>query len=332
MTTPALANCQKTMLQGTMTSLSTAKPAPNVNPSADQDPRDYDRIAQTIRYLMDNRLEQPELALIASQVGLSEFHFQRLFTRWVGISPKKFLQHLTLADAKKRLAASASVLDATFDVGLSGPGRLHDLFINLQQVTPGEYKSRGAGLAFQYAFHPTPFGECLVVANERGLTGLSFVINGNYDACLAEQKQGWDQANWTADPQTGVQALKTIFALGASKSTNETISVFLRGTTYQVRVWEALLKIPVGCVTTYGNLSDKLGTGTRAARAVGNACGANRIGVLIPCHRVIRDSGAVSGYRWGTERKKALLAFEAAMNEAPEASRFAAQPTPVTPE
>lgn len=276
---------------------------------------DYDRVEKTIRFLTQHRLDQPDLKQIADEVGLSEFHFQRLFSRWVGISPKKFLQYMTLSHAKQRLADSASVLDATLDVGLSGPGRLHDLFVNLLQVTPGEYKSRGLGLEFRYGFHPTPFGECMAVENERGLAGLSFVVNNNYNIALEEQKKGWDQAHWVHDPKAGRQTLKSIFSDRATDDGTAPVSVLMRGTPYQVRVWEALLKIPVGCTTTYGDLADKIGYGKQAARALGNACGANRIGVLIPCHRVIRDTGVVSGYRWGIARKHALLAFEAATAE-----------------
>jgi AraC family transcriptional regulator, regulatory protein of adaptative response / methylated-DNA-[protein]-cysteine methyltransferase len=281
---------------------------------------DYQRIETTIRYLTENQFDQPELRQVAAEVGLSEFHFQRLFSRWAGISPKKFLQYLTLTHAKQSLAASASVLDATLDAGLSGPGRLHDLFLNLQQVTPGEYKARGLGLEFRYAFHPSPFGECLAVENDRGLAGLSFVVDGNRELAVREQQQGWDQACWIARPDAGSKALAAIFPASGSTTDAGPVSLLMRGTPYQVRVWEALLKIPVGCTTTYGHLADRIGFGKTAARAVGNACGANRIGVLIPCHRVIRDTGVVSGYRWGIARKKALLAFEAAKARHPDSA------------
>lgn len=296
----------------------TKQPAatPMTNRSKNQKETDYQRIEKTIRYLSEHRLEQPDLKQIAREVGLSEYHFQKLFSRWAGISPKKFLQYLTLSDAKQRLANSASVLDATLDVGLSGPGRLHDLFVNLAQVTPGEYKSRGLGLVFRYGFHPTLFGECMAVENERGLAGLSFVVDGNRDAALGEQQRGWDQALWTYDPTAGKQVVDTFFEHPGNQSVQTPISVLMRGTPYQVQVWEALLKIPTGCTTTYGELAEKIGFGKKAARALGNACGANRIGVLIPCHRVIRDTGIVSGYRWGADRKRAILAFEAATRDA----------------
>jgi len=278
---------------------------------------DYDRIEDAIRFLADHRTDQPELRDVASHVGLSEFHFQRLFTHWAGISPKKFLQHMTLHDAKQRLRSSASVLDASFDVGLSGPGRLHDLFIGLNAVSPGEYKTRGQGLVFVYGFHPSPFGECLAVMSDRGLTGLSFVIDGDREAAIADQKSGWENASWLEDAGAGADVVAATFGAYAGKQAGSTpFSVLMRGTPYQVRVWEALIRIPPGCVTTYGEMADRMGCGRQAARALGGACASNRIGVLIPCHRVIRDTGAITGYRWGSERKLAILTLEAAL--APE--------------
>ena len=165
----------------------------------DSQGRDYRRVARAIDYVVRNRLEQPDLAEVADAVGLSPYHFQRLFTRWAGVSPKKFLQYVTLGDAKERLDASASVLDAALDAGLSGPGRLHDLFVAVEAVTPGEYKARGRGLDFAYGFHPSPFGECLLVASPRGLTGLGFVEDGDRAACLAHQRKGWENAQWRRD-------------------------------------------------------------------------------------------------------------------------------------
>jgi AraC family transcriptional regulator, regulatory protein of adaptative response / methylated-DNA-[protein]-cysteine methyltransferase len=279
---------------------------------SNQNSKDYIRVAKAIRYIVDNSLDQPELSGVAAEVGLSEYHFQRLFTRWVGVSPKKFLQYLTLQYAKNSLAQSSNVLDAAFDSGLSGPGRLHDLFVNLEAVTPGEYKSKGEGLSFRYAVHATRFGECLAVETARGLTGLSFIGEGGIDAALAEQQVGWENAHWAADRSAGRNIIERTLSGGTSEAESEPISLLLRGTAYQVKVWEALLKIPRGGTSTYAEMSDKAGFGRQAARAFGNACGANRIGVLIPCHRVIRDTGVISGYRWGVERKHAVLAYEAA--------------------
>ncbi len=277
-----------------------------------QNHKDYDRIAKAIRYIVENSLDQPELSDVAAATGLSEFHCQRLFTRWVGVSPKKFLQYLTLQYAKDSLAQSTNVLDAAFDSGLSGPGRLHDLFVNLESVTPGEYKSKGEGLTFRYATHKTRFGECLAVETNRGLTGLSFIGEGGIEAVLAEQKTGWENGDWVADRSAGQSAVSKALIDTPDVSKEGSISLLLRGSSYQVKVWEALLKIPSGATATYGEMSEKAGFGRKAARAFGNACGANRIGILIPCHRVIRDTGVISGYRWGTERKHAVLAYEAA--------------------
>jgi len=283
---------------------------PNVQTS-----KDYDRIETAIRYIVDNSLDQPELSGVAAAVGLSDFHFQRLFTRWVGVSPKKFLQYLTLQHAKNSLAHSANVLDAAFDSGLSGPGRLHDLFVTLESVSPGEYKSKGEGLTFRYATHPTRYGDCLLVETTRGLTGLSFIGNGGLEAALTEQRAGWENGTWIADPSVGKDVVAQTLSGEHRLSSGSPLSLFLRGSAYQVRVWEALLKIPLGSTATYATMSERAGFGRQAARAFGNACGANRIGILIPCHRVIRDTGVISGYRWGIERKHAVLAFEAAQND-----------------
>jgi len=277
---------------------------------------DYDRIEDAIRYLADHRADQPELRDVAGHVGLSEFHFQRLFTHWAGISPKKFLQHMTLKDAKQRLEASASVLEASFDVGLSGPGRLHDLFVGLNAVSPGEYKSRGMGMVFVYGFHSSPFGECLAVMSDRGLTGLSFVVDGDREAAIADQSAGWENASWLEDAGAGAEVVAATFrAFTGDPVDQKPLSLLMRGTPYQVRVWEALMRIPPGCVTTYGEMADRMGCGRQAARALGGACASNRIGILIPCHRVIRDTGAITGYRWGLEKKLAILTLEAAMAE-----------------
>lgn len=285
----------------------------NDTPSFPTGRGDYERVAGAIRFLVDHREDQPELADVAGAAGLSPHHFQRVFTRWAGVSPKKFLKHLTLAAAKERLDASASVMDAAFDAGLSGPGRLHDLFVSVDAVTPGEYKRHGAGMVFRYGFHPSPFGEAIVVTGERGVTGCGFVTDTGREAALAEQKVGWESAVWLKDAKGTADAARAIFA--ATGDAARPLSVLMRGTPFQVKVWEALLRIPGGAVTSYGDLAERLGH-PRAARAVGTACGANRLGVLIPCHRVIRETGAVTGYRWGPERKHALLAWEAAKADA----------------
>lgn len=273
----------------------------------DTQARLYDRIADAIGYIAEHRLDQPELDDVARHVGMSAHHLQRTFTEWAGISPKKFLKALTLEDAKLRLRASSSVLDTAFDAGLSGPGRLHDLFVSTDAVTPGEYKSRGDGMTFRYGFHPSPFGECLIVANQRGLTGISFIVDGR-DAALAEQQIGWEQATWFRDDDGTADYAARAFSAG--KPTGE-LKLLLRGSPFRIKVWEGLLRIPEGSVTSYGDLAERLGR-PGAARAVAGAVAGNLIGYVIPCHRVIRDNGGITGYRWRPERKAAILGVEAA--------------------
>ena len=273
---------------------------------------DFQRIAAAIHYLVDRQEDQPELEDVAAVVGLSPHHFQRVFTRWAGLSPKKFLKHITLDAAKNRLDASLSVMDAAFDVGLSGASRLHDLFVTVDAVTPGEYKSQGNGMVFKYGFHPSLFGEVIVVVSERGLAGLGFTTEIGRTQALAEQNNGWDRATWKHDQKVTNSYAEQVFS-GAPNPTVP-LSVLMRGTPFQIKVWEALLRIPSGKVISYGDLANRLGQPT-AARAVGTACGANRVGFLIPCHRVIRETGAITGYRWGADRKHAMLAWEAAKAE-----------------
>ncbi len=283
---------------------------------------DYLRIEQAILYLEKHYRHQPELHEIAGSIGLSEYHFQRLFTRWVGISPKRFLQFLTKEGAKDLLDHSSNLLDATYSVGLSGPGRLHDLFVNTEAVTPGEYKARGAGLTIRYGFHPTPFGECLLGLTERGICHLGFVHtipaslreNGR-EAALANLQANWKDAGLHEDPAATGALITPIFSLDASSRSgygNESapMSLFLNGTNFQLKVWEALLKIPSGSVSSYEQIAAQIGQPT-AVRAVGNAVGRNPIAVLIPCHRVIRKMGEFGNYRYGSARKKALLGWEA---------------------
>lgn len=273
---------------------------------------DFQRIAAAIHYLVERQEDQPELEDVAAVAGLSPHHFQRVFTRWAGLSPKKFLKHITLDAAKNRLDASLSVMDAAFDVGLSGASRLHDLFVTVDAVTPGEYKSQGNGMVFKYGFHPSLFGEVIVVVSERGLAGLGFTAEMGRTQALAEQNNGWDRATWKHDQKATKSYVEQVFS-GAPNPTVP-LSVLMRGTPFQIKVWEALLRIPSGKVISYGVLANRLGQPT-AARAVGTACGANRVGFLIPCHRVIRETGAITGYRWGANRKHAMLAWEAAKAE-----------------
>ena len=279
---------------------------------------DAARIERALDYLASNFESQPSLEEIASWVDLSEYHFQRLFTRWVGISPKKFLQYLTLDAAKQRLAASASVLDAAYDAGLSGPGRLHDLFVNVEAMTPGEYKKRGAGLVVRYGFHPSlPFGECLIMETDRGICGFAFVTNDGRQAAYDDLAARWPKATFVSDDVATANSAERIFTRHEEgvRPNAQPLRLFLCGTQFQIKVWAALLTIPMGALTTYGDLARRIGYKKGAARAVGTANGANSISYLIPCHRVIRRSGVIGGYHWGPGRKLALIGWEAAQSE-----------------
>jgi AraC family transcriptional regulator of adaptative response/methylated-DNA-[protein]-cysteine methyltransferase len=273
------------------------------------DSQDYGRIERAMRYMERHCLEQPSLDAVAASIGLSRYHFQRLFTRWAGISPGRFLHCLTLQHAKARLAARASLLDTALDAGLSGPGRLHDLFVTFEALTPGEYKRQGEGLVVHHGFHPSPFGECLVALTERGVCGLSFVDEGGREAALADLRARLPRAAYRAGPQRTAPVAERVFGVRGGPETP--LHLLLHGTNFQVKVWEALLRVPAGERTTYAGLAHAVGR-PGAARAVGQAVGRNAIAVLIPCHRVIRTMGLVGQYRWGAERKHLLLAWEAA--------------------
>lgn len=274
---------------------------------------DYQRIAQAIEYLETHYREQPNLEELAAHLSLSPFHLQRLFTRWAGISPKRFVQFLTAEHAKQMLADAHSVLDAAYDAGLSSPSRLHDLFINIEAVTPGEFKNRGAGLQIYYGRHETPFGECLLATTERGVCRLAFLNGGGWEAAVSELQEQWSEAALTEDAQRTAPLIAQIFA--ADQATEKrAINLLLKGTNFQIKVWEALLQIPAGGAASYADVAQTVGQ-PQAARAVGSAVGANNVAYLIPCHRVIRKSGAVQEYRWGATRKKAILAWESARRE-----------------
>ena len=251
--------------------------------------------------------EQPSLADMAARTGTSPYHFQRLFSRWVGLSPKKYVQFLTLERAKACLNASQSVLEAAFSAGLSGPGRLHDLFVNVEAVTPGEYKRGGAGLTIFHGLHDSPFGQCLLMHTERGICALEFVDSGDEATTLAAMTTRWPNARLVADAGPGAALAARVFA--GADSEGDPIRLLLCGTPFQIRVWEALLRIPSGAITSYQALAQFIGK-PNATRAVGTANGANPIAYLIPCHRVIRKSGALGGYGGGLGRKLAMLSDE----------------------
>ncbi len=275
---------------------------------------DYETVAAALLFLEANHRHQPTLDEVAGEVGLSPFHFQRLFTRWAGVSPKRFLQFLTLEDAKNRLRESEPVLQAAFASGLSGPARLHDLFVTVEGVTPGEFKARGMDVGLRWGIHPTPFGPALLATTSRGLCHLAFLATdtaAGKEEAVRSLEEAWPRADRVeASRETGALAT-SIFFPGNAPPPLKPLSLFLKGTNFQLKVWNALLRVPPGTLTTYGRLAAAIGR-ARAARAVGSAVGSNPIAFLIPCHRVIQRMGTFGGYRWGSVRKQALLGWEAA--------------------
>jgi AraC family transcriptional regulator, regulatory protein of adaptative response / methylated-DNA-[protein]-cysteine methyltransferase len=270
---------------------------------------DYERIARVIRYLDERQTKQPNLADLAEHAGLSPSHFHRLFSNWAGITPKDFLQCLTFAHAKELLRAGESVLDVALESGLSGPGRLHDLCVHLEAASPGELKSGGEGWTLSVGFANSPFGKCLIAESPRGLCHLSFPeIEMGASALTALQKE-WPHAKVERNDQAAKRLAGEIFTRPNDPALRQPLRAFVRGTPFQVRVWQALLQIQPGALTSYGRLAETIGQPS-AARAVGSAVGQNSLAFLIPCHRVIRETGVIGNYRWGSTRKRAILAWE----------------------
>ncbi len=281
-------------------------------PAQNHPMNDYERIARIISYLDKHRAAQPRLSTLAQVAGVSQFHFHRLFSAWAGTTPKQFLQCLTFEHVRALLRRGENVLDSAFEAGLSGPGRLHDLCVNLQAASPGEIKAGGAGWVIQAGFAPSPFGCCLVAQNPRGICHLSFV-DRNRQAAWSVMKALWPKARWRRDDAGARILLKQVFTRPKpSRATR--LTAYVKGTEFQVRVWRALLDIPPAELTTYGRLASAIGQPT-AARAVGSAVGRNAIAWLIPCHRVIRETAALGGYRWGAVRKRAMLTREAGLGD-----------------
>ncbi len=270
---------------------------------------DYQRIEKAIQFLAENFHLQPSLKEIAEKIHVSEFHFQRLFTRWVGISPKRFLQFLTKEYAKTLLEKSINLLDVTYESGLTSPGRLHDLFVTCEAVTPGEYKTKGAGLEIGYGYHATPFGECMLAKTDRGICGLSFVQSGGRQSVFADLKNKWTNAKLVEDPEVTQPFVKQIFNPSEEKN-SAPLHLILNGTNFQIKVWEALIRIPMGAVVSYESVAAHIGM-PKASRAVGNAVGSNPVSFIIPCHRVIRKTAEFGNYGGGVARKMAMLGWEA---------------------
>jgi AraC family transcriptional regulator of adaptative response/methylated-DNA-[protein]-cysteine methyltransferase len=283
---------------------------------------DYDTVRKILAFITERWREQPTIEAIAEAAGATPTDVHHLFRRWCGLTPKAFLQAITLDHAKNLLGASASILDTAYEVGLSGPGRLHDLFVTHEAMSPGEWKAGGGGLKLTYGFHPSPFGEALIVTTDRGLAGLGWVstsvdggkVVGGRAEALADMMRRWPHADYRFDPATTRPYAARIFD-PAAWSPETPLRVVLIGTDFEVRVWETLLKIPVGRATTYGDVASHIGKPS-AARAVGMAVGKNPISFVVPCHRVIGKSGALTGYHWGLTRKRAILGWEAGQTAA----------------
>ncbi|GAB2764359.1 bifunctional helix-turn-helix domain-containing protein/methylated-DNA--[protein]-cysteine S-methyltransferase [Rhabdobacter roseus] len=275
---------------------------------------DYQRIEQAIRYIEANYRHQPSLRDIADHVALSEYHFSRMFSRWAGTSPQRFMKYLTKEYAKAQLAQTGSLLDATYATGLSSPSRLHDLFVTYEAMTPAEFRAQGAGVPIRYGLHATPFGECFIALSPRGITDIRFLTGPETaEVFVAQLRAEWPQAGYLPDSAATQPYAERLFNAGTSEA-SQPLPLLLRGTNFQIKVWEALLRIPFGRLVSYDDVARYIGQPT-ASRAVGTAIGSNRLAYLIPCHRVLQKAGGLGGYRWGTARKQALLGWEAAQSQ-----------------
>lgn len=268
----------------------------------------YQVIARAIDYIGETRTAQPGLEQVAEAVGMSPAHFQRIFSQWVGVSPKRYQQYLTLGHAKDLLQQRHTVFDATLETGLSSPSRLHDLFLTWEAMSPGDYAAKGAGLTISYGWRGSPFGPMLVMATDRGICGLAFAANTGEALALEDMRARWPEARIVADDSV-IQNVAGGLLSGAGQT-----HLHLIGAPFQIKVWEALLAVPAGHVTTYGDIAEHIGN-PKAVRAVGTAVGRNPISWLIPCHRALRKSGALGGYHWGLPVKRALLAWESARSD-----------------
>jgi len=271
---------------------------------------DYKKIEKAIYFIEDNFKSQPSLDEIADSVHLSKYHFNRLFKRWAGIGPVQFLQFVTLDHTKKKLAKSKSLLDTSLESGLSGPSRLHDLFVTFDAMTPGDFKQQGAGLKIEYSFCASPFGECLMAITKRGVCHLGFVQKSNKSNALQQLFETWPGAVFSGSPQSLDPLFNQIFNLDKTKEPRP-FNLLIKGTNFQINVWKALLQIPSGNVVSYQDIAEYIGR-PKAFRAVASAIAINPVAYLIPCHRVISKSGMIHPYRWGSSRKKAIVGWEAA--------------------
>lgn len=270
---------------------------------------DYDIVRRTLQTITERWRDQPGLETLAAEAGVQPIQLQRVFSRWAGITPKQFLQAITLDHARDLLRQSATVLDTSHELGLSGPARLHDLFVTHEAMTPGVYRAKGAGLTIRYGFHPSPFGLALVMVTEHGLAGLGFCEPGEEAGALEDMTRRWPQATYVADAGATEAMARRVFD-PAAWSPDTPLRVVMIGTDFEIRVWETLLRIPLGAATTYSDIAARLGK-PKAARAVGRAVGRNPISFVVPCHRVLASGGTLCGYHWGLTRKRAILGWEA---------------------
>ena len=275
-----------------------------------QQSEDFQRIEKAIQFIEVNFKSQPTLDQIAESAHLSKYHFDRIFKRWAGISPIQFLQFMTLDYTKQKLIESKSLLETSLKAGLSGPSRLHDLFVTFEAMTPGDFKKQGAGLKISYGFSDSPFGDCLLAITERGICHLGFVKGDKRSEALNQLFDTWPGATFTESPKLVLSMAKSIFRIGQTKNMRP-FNLHLKGTNFQINVWKALLSIPEGWVVSYHDIASYIGH-PKAFRAVANAIAINPVAYLIPCHRVIAKSGKIHQYRWGSARKKAIIGWEAA--------------------
>jgi AraC family transcriptional regulator of adaptative response/methylated-DNA-[protein]-cysteine methyltransferase len=270
---------------------------------------DYGVVRRAVAYISEHWRAQPEIEAIAHAAGVTPDELHHLFRRWAGLTPKAFLQAITLDNARRLLRQSASVLDAAYEVGLSGPGRLHDLFVTHEAMSPGQWKAGGEGVTLNYGFHPSPFGMALVIATDRGLAGLAFADAGDEAKALDDMRGRWPRAEFREDTDGTAALARRIFEPKLWRR-DRPLRVVMIGTDFEVRVWETLLKVPMGCATTYSDIATHL-RAPKAARAVGAAVGKNPLSFVVPCHRVLGKSGDLTGYHWGLTRKRAMLGWEA---------------------
>jgi AraC family transcriptional regulator of adaptative response/methylated-DNA-[protein]-cysteine methyltransferase len=272
----------------------------------------YDIVRRTLKRITEDWREQPSLEQLAVEAGLQPIQLQRVFSRWAGLTPKQFLQAITLDHAKALLRGSASVMDASYEVGLSGSSRLHDLFVTHEAMTPGDYKSRGAGLTIAYGFHPSPFGQVLVMATDKGLAGLGFADPGDEQATLEDMCGRWPAARFVEDREATASYAGRVFDPQRWQP-DQPLNIVMIGTDFEIRVWQTLLRIPMGTASTYSDIAACLGK-PKASRAVGSAVGRNPISFVVPCHRVLAKGGNLGGYHWGLTRKRAILGWESGLS------------------